>query len=246
MDFMKEREKAQNSLVVGPHNTLAFDANGEEIKQFTLYQTYCYAHITYVSDVPCEYLFTFFGKDTYFDPDRICSWANWVINKSFYKDAFITKDVEEGLKYGFQINTHVDRATMQGGMFALRHIFEFRKFWSWSDFINRGYDEYQSYALATHIYISGSNIYNNPSNFNHFVMQKWSAFDTYLGKYKSNNEKYNKPLCEGFNGIPNFSPTMWGCKEKYNLEDKYDKIGLTTKFTKENCDKLINYLKGIA
>lgn len=239
MDFMKEREDFQKKSI-GHSNTLAFDKDRHQIYKFTATEQACYAHITYSPNISCEYLFIFFGKDTYFNLDRIKSWSDWVINKSFYRDAFITKDVKEGLKYGFQIDTHIDRATMQGGMFALRHIFEFKKRWCWQDFIDLGYDEYESYALASNVIVHYKKLINNHSNTNHYVIQKDEPFSRYLGKHKSNNKVLNKPLCEGFNPLEGFSTSLWGCKASWS---EGVNIGLPLHFNKENCDKILNYLK---
>ena len=147
---------------------------------------YCYADMFCSYDgVSLKAIVLFFGSTTIDNAYKPEMWCDWVINRSQYKDAFITKDAAKGLKSGFEVDTKCTVETMKAGMMCLRHAFEFTN-WSWSKLVELGFDEWESYALATHFsYNEGEGFteyYGLPDN--HLVIPQFYRYGAFLGVAK--------------------------------------------------------------
>lgn len=228
----------------------------------------CYSEITYSSSMQANRLYVFFGEEAIKQAKNPEAWANWVINSDMFGGAFITKDASEGLKFGFEVNTKAERILMQGGMMALRRPFEFSYF-SWWDFVELGYDEYEAYALATNIKVFENlgvkfMVYDG-ANCNHLVILRAQN----LAKYRGSGYKPEPLYGTLYTGFKDYSCQSsiqhWGCTEKdswdkpfcvlKNTKDvKQETIEIGTPFStkikgyafnKSNVDKVLQYMKGL-
>lgn len=128
----------------------------------------------------------FFGEDKIkeaYDPEL---WCDWVINRSQYRDAFLTKDANVGLDKGFEVNTWAPIDVMKAGMMCIRHFAEFLD-WSWVKLVGLGFNEWESYALATHFnYNEEHGFYQTEQQSNHTVVDAKSEYKGFLGESRSN------------------------------------------------------------
>lgn len=213
----------------------------------------CLSYITYSRKLP-EYAFIFFGNDVIHNSYRGDKWCDWVINRSQYSDAFITKDVNNGFKNGFEINTKSNRMILNAGLIAIRHAFEFSN-WSWGHFIELGFSEHESYCLSSNCKVVGKHLEAFIGNTNHLVIPPVEKFNLYEGcGFNCNNRELN---C--------LSTLGWGCSsDRYSSEYldldnikelEYFKRGSNSvfnshevdcvKFNKTNVEKILKYLKEI-
>ena len=200
----------------------------------------CYAPLFCSEEYDIDKLFIFFGENKKKLPRRK-EWCHWVINDSFYSEAFVTKDVEEGFNKGFEINLDCEFILMKAGMMCLRNAFEYEG-WSWHKFKEIGFDGYQSYALAVNLTVNDNSIYTSFLSNNHLPVYKWQDLNLYYGSgyspsdYKaSKNGMYKSISISSAMGCVNnnkydYFPTIFGVKQP--------------KFTKENLEKFIKHLKG--
>ena len=214
---------------------------------------YCYSDIFCVG-CKLSRITLFFGKDKIkeaYDPEL---WCDWVINKSQYKDAFLTKDAGVGLDEGFEVNTKAPIDVMKAGMMCLRHFAEFND-WSWIKLLGLGFDEWESYALATHFnYNEEGGFYQTCQQSNHTVVEAKSQYRGFLGELRSNlrtecvydDDTWNKIIRISSNWSGNYVEVSWPKK-------KIDSTGFfgediteeTNGITKEQLTAFLNQLKGI-
>lgn len=70
-----------------------------------------------------EQVFLFFPKYLYKDYG-MREYLDYIVNESVFKDAHLTKDVEEGMQYGFEIDVSKPVEYLKPGAIALRRAFE--------------------------------------------------------------------------------------------------------------------------
>lgn len=252
---------AVNSFVPDPdaHSALmSFDVNGKIILKVDMYQ--CYSQVTY-TNTPMEYLWVFFGEQRIKEAYKPEEWCDFVINRSMFKDAFITKCALTGLKEGFEINTHAHRGVMQAGMMMLRHVFE-RGTYSWVRFKEMGFTDVESYALSSNYMIKENNIVRTTYPANHSVHSIGQRYEVYEGKTLNYNVS-NETLSKGFKqDCISMSYEFCGCGyyqglwypkdikgvvvEKQKITNQFGTSTLTLlKPTLENVSKILDYLKGL-
>lgn len=146
---------------------------------------YCYYDIN-TSAHTLSKIVLFFGQDTIESAYKPELWCDWVINRSQYKDAFLTKDAKKGLESGFEVDTTEPFGLMRAGMMVLRHQFEFPG-WSWGELLDMGFDEWESYALATHFTYSKEVGFYGPAKYpeNHLLILPVQSYESYLGHNSS-------------------------------------------------------------
>lgn len=200
-------------------------------------KTWCYSYVFRGVDLQISRLFIYFGADLIKNSNHGAKWADWIINRSMFATAFITKDVAEGFEIGFEVDTSVDRYMMQSGMLALRHAFEFPG-WSWWDFIELGFSPEHSYALAANVTLDGGLMWKAAYGSPHLVIPSEQNLDVYLGKrfVKVDNEQN---LMDGADFRISMSK-RWGCNTDYvhlNVP--------VVEATKENCEDLLEKMRKI-
>ena len=101
---------------------------------------------------PCDTLFVSF-LPWMWKRNHAEAWVEWVVNHSFFKDVFITKDVYTWGEYGGLVRTDVDRTMMEGALSLLREAFDD---WQhhWYKFVLFGFSPNEAYALSRHMIIS--------------------------------------------------------------------------------------------
>lgn len=232
---------------------LGLDAKGNVITSSE--GTICYAELTYHFTKPIDRLFLYFGADK--QNAETYRWCDWVINKSQYKDAFITKSVGEGFCQGFEVDTSKPRSLVQGAMFVLRHPFEFNG-WAWTYLVDMGYTELEAYALSSYITWAGGGFKTFTGNSNHLLILKGSLYKAFSGDlYKEYEGRTFKEGSEGM--LEGFGKTYWGSvgytiHSNWRLPVGLDKIEVKSKDifgdsfkvikpTKKNINKILNKIK---
>lgn len=204
----------------------------------------CYYRFTQKRAGKIDRLFLFFGggRIEKYGKENSFNWCKWVINDSFWADAFITKCPAEGLNKGFEVDTSCERVLMNAGCIILRHPFEFKGMWDWPKFMEMGFDEYESFALSLNFNIDEDIMYPHTYNSNHKVITPGQKFGLYKGEDYVPKESIGT-LAEGCNGNASSSTIEnWGCLSKPKHAPSFYK---RPQFTKENCEEFLNKLKGI-
>lgn len=227
--YQKELNGLTGQISPTAHSSWAAFRDGKLVSHSP--QSVCYSMLWELKQA--DKLFVRFGVET--QKNNPTNWANWIINESFYAPAFITKDAEEGMNGWFEVDTNCELFLMQGGMIALRHPFEFQQ-WSWNAFRERGFDEYDSYTLASHFIVYGKKLFDSTFNTNHLVIQKNENRGLYRGDgYTPSNTTFAEG---GLEKCMSLTREGFGCNCKHN----WDGIK-STAFTKENCEKFLKHLE---
>ncbi len=85
------------------------------------------------------------------------AYADYIINRSQFKDAFLTKSVGEALEYGFEVDCDKGIILVKGAIAALRATFEMYTLWPWKKIVDLGFSEDEAYALSVNCSLSGGN-----------------------------------------------------------------------------------------
>ena len=83
---------------------------------------------------------------------------------------------------GFEIDTSCDRILMQGGMITLRVEFE-NPNGSWKQFLDMGFSELESFALARKYVVRNGNLFVNNFNSNHYMISLDQPLSSFEGKH---------------------------------------------------------------
>lgn len=187
-------------------------------------------------------------------------WASWVINESMFKDAFLTKSVEEGLKSGFFINTSLPRTYVYSSMMVFRHAFEFQN-WSWYKFRKLGYSGTESHALAVNFSVEDGNLKTWAGNHNHILIHPCRPYHYFTGggRCKDMGAPMDKKSV-GYQGLSEswqngkiycgdhtlLSKNIGMRSKKVKVDDGFGVIE-TEAFScnKTNCNAALKYLKGL-
>lgn len=167
----------------------AFEAKAEAHSAFLAFnegglvyecrRSICYRSLTY-GDKMVDEVYLFFG-DTLWAKEGAHEWVNWVLNRSPFSDAFITKDSEEARKLGAEIDTSKDWAFVCGAMMALRHHFEV-DVWSWFTFVKMGLSEFDAYVCACNVYAYEGSLHEQTHNSNHLTIWGLVGYACYKGE----------------------------------------------------------------
>lgn len=88
---------------------------------------------------------SYYGKDE----KAIRKWVSFILNRSVFKDVFLTKNVQAAWRYGVQVDVNKPTSQCITGMIALREGWEFPKLLETFTLLTRnGIDENVSYILA--------------------------------------------------------------------------------------------------
>lgn len=172
-------QRTQFQKVIAEHSTALYWDEQQKVIQ-NLRSSSCMSMITYGEKQITE-CFQFCRKSS---QDVSKSWHDYLINRSCFSSAYITKDVKEGYKTGFELDCTVDRAMFQGAIIAFRHPVEF-EYWDFDRFVDEGFSEDEAFALATNFVVEGGEIRPAGENSNHVVVNRYSPFEAYLGKHYS-------------------------------------------------------------
>lgn len=83
------------------------------------------------------------------DKKAIRKWVSFILNRSVFKDVFLTKNVQAAWRYGVQIDVNKPTSQCITGMIALREGWEFSKLLETFTFLTKnGIDENVSYILS--------------------------------------------------------------------------------------------------
>lgn len=83
------------------------------------------------------------------DEKAIRKWVNYILNRSVYKDVFLTKNVQAAWRYGVQVDVNKPISQCITGMIGLREGWEFPKLLKTFTFLTKkGIDENVSYILS--------------------------------------------------------------------------------------------------
>lgn len=167
-----------HSEVKGHSNLLAFAQDGTVVHNKT--KQGCYDFLK-SAGTPVVWLAIAFENSK--TPNELV-WTDWFINRSFYKDVFITKDVKEGLENFFLIDTHQPYYKMFGGMCGLRNAFEYNVLYQWDFkyFLERGYSEEVAYVLSLNTVLEDGEIEPRYTGSNHFPVYYGQDYGIYHGK----------------------------------------------------------------
>lgn len=222
-------------------NWLSF--NGKTIVQ-SMRKRPCYAELH-----SCKHKITsvylFFPKDL-----KECQkeFMKWLINESFLKSVYVTKDIEEGLKYGFELKTGVDITLFKVASIMLREPVETivdARFWH--ELVGMGYSGIEAYSIQVSfkkIKIENIEILiKNPEGDGHRGLPTNLSFKDYNLKYekvgislKSNADiSYFNAGIRFIKSIRISDLALIKGLEDLNLEH-YRK---TFKFSKENLDTIL-------
>lgn len=147
----------------------------------------CYATIFFGTNF--KKVLLFFGEDLV--TDSCLEYVNWVLNRSFWADAFVTKNPREGFLEGFELDLHQDLALVQSGAMVLRHPFEWFGTWSWHHFREVGFSEEECFALASNYTVFKNYLMPFRENSNHLVVQRKMPFNFYNGfGYKDSGHSF--------------------------------------------------------
>lgn len=221
---------------------------------------YCYFDINN-SEHPLSKIVLFFGQYTIENAYKPELWCDWVINRSQYKVTFLTKDAKKGLESGFEVDPTVPFELMRAGMMVLRHQFEFTS-WSWGKLLDMGFDEWESYALATHFSYSSEGGFYGPANYpeNHLLIPPEYCYASYLGDCEGERswecasetpgDNYSLSLTGhwaplGAKRIPNLSYPKTNKKDKEVGFFGEDLTEDSTGISKEQLTMFLNKLKGL-
>ena len=150
----------------------------------------CYSQITYSEGMFSD-IILFFQED--------CEdWYDWVINKSAWAGAFITKNVKEGFSQGFVLDVTKPRYLVQAAMIIIRYHQELsagNRGWCWPELVGMGYSETEAFALASSIKLDGD-VFTIRCWSNHLVIQSMRHWKYYKGY----NDVGDNPI---YNQTPN-------------------------------------------
>lgn len=268
MDHLEERIRFMDEVQDCENwsgNALALDENGQE--NFSFSDCICYSGITQESFLKAHYLYIFFSAA--FVTKAGEKYAHWLINDSPYQDSFLTKDVEEGIRYGFSVDTSQQRHWMEASIMMLRQGFERGDKWSWSKFKEIGCSGMEAYVLACHFDVKGDKLLTTSAYKEHSPFIRGLPFSCYEGLH-FDGDWHPYSLMEGYDewepdgiaksmGIVKFLSRAYDCNIDLSslnsvfkgcVEEKENTNvlgGLFTQyyihFSKENCDRFLNHLK---
>ena len=88
------------------------------------------------------------------NPENI-AYTDYIVNRSQFKDAFLTKDIDLAFESGFEVNTDAHIVLVKGAIAALRVAFETPTIWPWKRIVDLGYTEDEAYALSINCSLTG-------------------------------------------------------------------------------------------
>jgi hypothetical protein len=218
----------------GHSNFLCLDEEGMETSRTIDYQ--CYSEVSYSQNEPFKNLFILFPKNVANRAYKPEMWCDWVINRSFVADAFITKGVSEGMELGFQVDTKQLCCMSVSGMVMLRCAFE-QSAWAFSYIKELGFSDTEAYALSVNLHVQDMGgkliVSNNWFNTNHILHPKSENLSLYSGKFY-NPHTEDGTLYEGRSGPVAslthsvWSDTEWSYKKPDFVDDCFHKEVNTT------------------
>lgn len=177
---------------------LSVDADGE-IKSNKMW--YCYAPLI---SVKSQHLYLFFGGRRW-KKNGINQWLDWLFNRSFFADAFLTKTADEAKKYGVAVDTSKDWAYVLGSIMVLRHPFEFTKVFTWFEFVELGLSEEDAFVAACNVFDYDGHLYEVQSNRNHYPVYGCINYSYYLGEhFKPAKSPFSKGRVDGCRSISSY------------------------------------------
>lgn len=223
LEITKEyRERVQKKYVgLEAHSSWAVEyTNGES--KFNAEAPCYYSLFSGIHGSKLSILVVFFGKDKFKKRPWLKDWCDFIINRSFFSKAFITKDVKEGLKYGFEVNLEEDAMFVRGAMMTLRWAFEHTGF-SWGQIRDMGFSEVESFGLAMNYVVQekGYDFFTeetlpdrlelNGFNSNHLAISRGYKLSAFMGEgftplgYKAKSNVWGANVEKYFrNGIKEF------------------------------------------
>lgn len=237
---------------------LGFVKNGAS---FSKRSYFCYAPLR---NIKATDLFLFFGETTW-RKKGTKEWVDWILNRSFFADAFLTKNVDEASTLGISVDTRKDWAYVLGSMMVLRHQFEFLNTFTWAEFVELGLSEFDAYVAACNVYLQDDYLAKVDCNRNHFPLYGNISYDHYLGRHL---RPAGVPMSKGGSqGCRSLSAWHWIDREgdewdtpisvsikKYKLTTKTvvvenpfgpDEEQIMPEASLDNLNKIINYHKGL-
>lgn len=182
------RYKERREFEAKPDAHSAFLAFNEEKLVYTVQADICYRSLTYGNESVDE-VYLFFGEKLW-AIEGAHEWVDWVLNKSPFSEAFITKDSEEARKLGVAVDTSKDWAFVCGAMMALRHHFEVEN-WSWFTFVKTGLSEFDAYVCACNVYAYEGSLHEQTHNSNHLTIWGLVGYACYKGdRFTPSGETY--------------------------------------------------------
>lgn len=198
----------------------------------------CLADITY-SSKPISLLVIAFGSWFNKDKDKLL-WVDYIINRSNYRDAFLTKDVEEGMEHGFFVDVTKPKYIVNAGLLAIRHQFEFED-WIFNEVLSMGFSEEESYMLSSLYVVYEGVVQDSFENSNHLVVRRDCGFGDYKikgGIIPGLDKLQHKNLLKGYGDSSPLSG-VWSSGGYHNCIGDEEVIA-----NKENFTKLLNMRKG--
>ena len=194
---------------------------------------YCYSSITCCSDLLSQVFLFFTPPD-----ENQKAWADYIVNRSIFADAFLTKDLKEGFELGFEVDTFAEYGLMKAGMIALRHAFEFDD-WDFKEVVDMGFSETEAYALVSKYVNDEGELENRHSSTNHMIFEYDSPYEAYEGKYYTPEFGGGTSLGKG-----NHTPFKKKFSETFNL---YKTVGRNSSgmWNSKNLMKKLNLMKGV-
>lgn len=232
---------------------LLFKKNQERPYLDKMTATACYGGLFQLGGcISCDTLFAAF-LPWMWERNGTQEWTDWVVNESFFKDVFITKDVDVWQKYGGFVRTDVERHMMEGALTFLREGFD-EWVWDWYLFVEMGYTPTESYALARHAHISTGSVVPHSCNTGHTLINAGRPFGRYGFDYVVPSED---KLSEGYqckrnhlnsHHFDNSGSRMWENfvfpeTARGTEKDVWGNIPYTYPVTKKNLDTILKTLQ---
>lgn len=157
----------------------------------------CYSTITYNDQARFDSFWVFHNKLVEKDLPNLKEYINFILNSELFGDAFLTKNYENGMKFGFKVNVNQPFSYINSALMYLRWPFEchsvsyhsYKKF-SWGYFIKLGFSPLESLRLSRDFMYEDGAIKNNTYNDNHLPFRKNTSLISY--KKESFKNVFNK------------------------------------------------------
>lgn len=175
-------------------------------------------------------------------PDHMdISYVNWVLNSDMFGDIFVTKDAEEGMRYGFK---YIPKGTKEDTLFkllALRFFHEFRRAETYTKLESEGFTPKESFWLLHHLTYSKQqnkfSLFNGNSN--HYVIPRDLPFDLFSTEHvKKGHDVVTVPYYDAMDG--DFSRCRFHIKKSAKTEIEK----LITVSEEQTIENFKTYLRG--
>lgn len=116
----------------------------------------------------------------------IGAYVQWLLNSDLFGEAFLTKDWEEGINNGFEIDIHQPTNFLFSAMAAIRFPWESEEqdgTWSWGDYRELGFSERQSLFLSINAVVIAGELVEASYNSNHLPMPRLLSFNKYYPQH---------------------------------------------------------------